>query len=78
MGIWEAHFPADAPLGEDVSFPLLAERFQISGGVIRNIALNAAFLAAAEGSAISMKQIVHCARREYDKLGKMWPGGRFD
>ena len=46
--IWEQHFPERAPVADDVSLDFLADRFPISGGEIRNVVVNAAFLAAAD------------------------------
>ena len=51
--IWRKAFPALAPLAADVDVALLAGRLQIPGGSIQNIALHAAFLAAAAGGPIT-------------------------
>jgi len=67
--IWEKSFPARAELGP-LDFPALA-RMSIPGGNIRNIALNAAFLAADAGRSIGMDHIYHAARREYEKMEKL-------
>ena len=45
-----------------------------SGGVIRNAAVAAAFLAAAEGSAITRHHLVRAIQREYEKSGRTFPG----
>jgi hypothetical protein len=42
----------------------------VTGGSIRNIALHAAFLAAADGQPVSMAQLLRAARRECAKLDK--------
>ena len=63
--IWERVFPAEAPLG-DVNLDLLA-RLEIPGGNIRNIAINAAFLAASAASPIQMDHLMRSAVREYGK-----------
>ena len=70
--IWEAHFPAGAPVGEDVDVQLLAEQLHIAGGNIKNVVLNAAFRAAEDGNHIHMPHVVHGARREFEKIGKLW------
>ena len=44
---------------------------QQSGGSIRNVALNAAFLAAAENIPVSMNHVLHAASREYEKLDRL-------
>jgi len=70
--IWETHFPGAAPLSEEVDFAFLSKQFQITGVSIQNIVLNAAFLAAENGEVIGMNHILHEARREFEKLGKLW------
>ena len=69
--IWEQHIPARAPLAGDVSLQFLADRFPMSGGEIRNVVVNAAFLAAANGGLIGMEHLVRAARREYEKAGRV-------
>jgi len=66
--IWQRVFPPEAQL-DAPDFAALS-RLEISGGSIRNIALNGAFLAAAENSAIGMDHLMRAARREYMKIGK--------
>ena len=67
--IWNRAFPAKAPT-RDLDVDRLA-RLQIPGGNIRNIALNAAFLAAGEAKpAITMSHVLHAARAEYAKLDR--------
>jgi SpoVK/Ycf46/Vps4 family AAA+-type ATPase len=68
--IWKNIFPKTAPLSEDVDFDFLAKQFSISGGVIKNIAINSAFFAAEESGVISMKHIVIALKREFEKMGK--------
>jgi hypothetical protein len=70
--IWRAVFPAEAPLAADVDFAELAGHFTISGGNIKNIALNAAFLAAVEKSEIGRRHLLSATRREFEKMGKVW------
>ena len=65
--IWRCSFPAQVPLG-DLKFKTLA-KLNLAGGNIRNIVLNAAFLAAAEGSkAVEMGHVLKAAQSEYIKL----------
>ncbi|MEU1668408.1 AAA family ATPase [Streptomyces sparsogenes] len=70
--IWQALFPPQAPLSPDVDFAVFAKELPVAGGSIRNIALNAAFLAAADGGAIGRGHILRGARREFEKIGKLW------
>lgn len=66
--IWERVFPAAASLDE--VDPGLLSRMEITGGNIRSIAVNAAFLAADDRSAIGMAHLMRAAAREYAKLSK--------
>ena len=43
LQIWKNVFPQSAPLSEDVDLHFLARQFSISGGIIKNVALKAAF-----------------------------------
>ncbi|MCZ7666772.1 MAG: hypothetical protein M5U34_05875 [Chloroflexi bacterium] len=65
------NFPKETPLLPDVDFKVLAERFRIPGGNIRNIILAAAFLAAEDGQAVGMTHLLRGAQREYQKLGRL-------
>jgi len=66
--IWRRIFPAATPVAE-LDFEQLAQ-LSVSGGVIRNIAMHAAFLAADESGAVGPAQILTAARTEYAKLEK--------
>jgi len=69
--IWERIFPGEAPLDGGIDLTFMAHQFRISGGNIKNIALNAAFLAAEDGGSITMESLVWATKREYQKLGKL-------
>ncbi|MEZ4589744.1 MAG: ATP-binding protein [Chloroflexota bacterium] len=69
--IWQVSLPAALPLAEAIDWQLLAHRFELAGGNIRNAVLGAAFLAAAEGSAVSQRHFLHATRRELQKLGRL-------
>lgn len=70
--IWRVTFPAETPLADNIDFTLLAERFRLSGGSIRNIVLASAFIAAEAGAPqVAMQHILHAARREHQKIGKL-------
>jgi SpoVK/Ycf46/Vps4 family AAA+-type ATPase len=64
--IWQRVFPKSAPT-DGLSFQKLA-KLNIPGGNIRNIALNAAFLAAEANSPVQMVHILQSAQSEYIKL----------
>jgi AAA+ superfamily predicted ATPase len=69
--IWRANCPEALPRDDAVDFSLLAERFPIAGGNIRNVILAAAFLAAEAGQVVAMPHFLHAARREYQKIGRL-------
>jgi ATPase family associated with various cellular activities (AAA)/Winged helix domain, variant len=64
--IWRRIFPPEAPL-DGVDWGRLAA-LRIAGGNIRNIALNAAFLAADAGEPVRMTHLMAATRGEYAKL----------
>jgi ATPase family associated with various cellular activities (AAA) len=70
--IWERAFPKETPLGEDVKFEVLARDVRLAGGSIKNMALAAAFYAAAAGDQVRMKHLIQAAQREHQKLGRSW------
>jgi SpoVK/Ycf46/Vps4 family AAA+-type ATPase len=69
--MWKSMFPSDAPLGKDIDFDFLGRKLKITGGNIKNIALHAAFLAAANAGVIGMKHIIRSTRREFQKMGRL-------
>jgi ATP-dependent 26S proteasome regulatory subunit len=75
--IWERIWPESAPVSQDLNLEFLARRFEVAGGAIRNIALAAAFLAAADGRVVTMSHLIRATRREYQKMGKVVTEGEF-
>ncbi len=75
--IWKVHFPATAPVSDDMDFDLLGKEINVAGGNIKNIVLNAAFRAADGGSGIDMRHIIESTKREFCKIGKLWSGDSF-
>jgi AAA+ superfamily predicted ATPase len=70
--IWQLHFPVEAPISRQIDFAWLGRQLQITGGNIKNIALSAAFLAAEDGGEIAMEHVLRGAKREFEKMGKLW------
>jgi hypothetical protein len=66
--IWRRIFPASTPT-QELDLPKLS-RLNVAGGNIRNIAMNAAFLAADAGEPVRMTHLLRAARSEYGKLEK--------
>ncbi len=70
--IWRRSFPPETPLaqepaGERLDFDQMA-RLNLTGGSIHNIAVNAAFMAAANGEPVGMSLLLDAARTEFRKL----------
>ena len=72
--LWRTHIPHHAPLADDVNLYELAALYPVVGGFIRNAAVAAAFLAAADGTPITRHHLVRAVRREYEKAGRAFPG----
>ncbi|MBN1569769.1 MAG: ATP-binding protein [Acidobacteria bacterium] len=66
--IWRCVFPEKTPVG-NLDFEKLA-RLNIAGGGIHNIAMNAAFFAAQNQTAVQMSHLLEATRIEYAKLEK--------
>jgi SpoVK/Ycf46/Vps4 family AAA+-type ATPase len=66
--IWRRIFPAETPT-EGLDTKKLS-RLNVAGGNIRNIALNAAFVAADAREPVRMTHLLRAARSEYAKLEK--------
>jgi hypothetical protein len=74
--IWERAFPRHAPVSElDLDF--LARQFRITGGIIRNAALGAAFRAAGDDGPITMDRVVLALHREFQKIGRLCTQAEF-
>ncbi|MFE3765156.1 AAA family ATPase [Streptomyces sp. NPDC059104] len=65
--IWRRAFPEHAPGRDGLDYERLA-RLDVSGATARAIALNSAFLAAADGGRITMPLVLRAAREEFHKL----------
>jgi hypothetical protein len=76
--LWRRAFPPETAT-EGLDLDALS-RLEIAGGNIAVIAINAAFLAAAEGAPVHMTHVECAARDEFRKLDKQFPeirlGGR--
>jgi hypothetical protein len=63
--IWKGALPPETPRQEIVEARLA--QLNVTGGSIRNIALNAAFLAAAEGRPVTMEDVLRASELEASK-----------
>lgn len=66
--IWQTAFPPLVPI-ERLDYDKLS-KLNITGGNIRNISLNAAFLASAANTPVTMRLVLQAARDEFRKLEK--------
>ncbi len=67
--IWRQIFPPETPL-EHLDLDRLS-RFNLTGGNIHNIAINAAFLAAQANTPVTMPMILSAARTEFLKVDRL-------
>jgi SpoVK/Ycf46/Vps4 family AAA+-type ATPase len=67
--MWQTIFPDDAPR-DNLDYDFLA-RFELSGSNIKNIAINAAFISAANHRSIDMESVVKSLYYEIRKSGKI-------
>ncbi len=75
QAIWQRAFPAQAHIG-NLDWAHLA-KLNLTGGNIATVALNAAFLATADDSAVEMRHVLAAARAEYVKLDRPFREGDF-
>ncbi|MGH8761965.1 MAG: ATP-binding protein [Nitrosospira sp.] len=73
--IWQKVFPPEART-EGLDYDRLA-RLNLTGGLIHNVALNAAFLAAQNGTAVTLPLVLIAARAEFRKLDRPINEGDF-
>ncbi|WP_223165406.1 ATP-binding protein [Lentzea indica] len=73
--IWAQIWPSRAPLSDDVDVELLAGRYPLGGGNIKNCALAAAYLAG--DGPICLRHVLQAVRREYQKMGKQLSEAEF-
>jgi ATPase family associated with various cellular activities (AAA) len=69
--LWNRCLPTTVPRSDEVDLDFCARAFQLTGGSIRNVALSAAYLAAAAGRAVSMTDVIRATEHEYHKLGRL-------
>jgi len=69
--IWQTLCPPETPLGEDVDFRMLAKRFEMTGGMIKNALIRAAYLACEAGSPLTQRILEESCLDEYQAAGKV-------
>ena len=74
--LWRRMIPEELPLAGPIDWKRLADKYEVTGGFIRNIVLRAAFSAARDGTGLTMKHLVRAAELEYRERGSLVSGGR--
>jgi SpoVK/Ycf46/Vps4 family AAA+-type ATPase len=69
--LWTRCLGDRLPLAADLDLDFCARAFTLTGGSIRSIAVTAAYLAAEDGCAVTMANLVGAVQREYRKLGRL-------
>ena len=69
--LWKLMLPPEAEVEDDIDYEFLAEKFEMSGGGIKNAVLRAAFTAAEKGKKIGYDEMFDAASREYQELGRL-------
>ena len=77
LQIWQNSFPKETKIEKDVDFKFLTNNIKLSGGNIKNIVVNSAFIAAENSQSISMENIIQAIKQEYQKMGKPIVKGEF-
>jgi AAA+ superfamily predicted ATPase len=71
--LWRAHLPRELPRAGELVFDVLARKYQLSGGYIRNACLRAAFLAAQEETTLHQHHLERAVALEFAELGNLSP-----
>lgn len=71
--LWRRLLPPGAGLLDGVDFTGLAERFDMTGGYIKNAVVRAAVIAARAGRAMNAEDLWAGAHHEYVEMGKVMP-----
>ncbi|HET7840055.1 MAG TPA: ATP-binding protein, partial [Terriglobia bacterium] len=82
LALWRRALGAESPraseLLDGIEWENLAARLNMTGADITAAALSSAFLAQAEGARITMKHVIHAARREMTKHGLVIRPGEWE
>jgi hypothetical protein len=71
LRLWKTLMPPAAPLSGEIDWEDLAERFDFSGGYIKNAVLRAAITAASQGLPIHHDMLVQAGLMESREMGKL-------
>ena len=70
--IWQTLVPKACPVDPALDWAAMGQRFELSGGHIKNAVLRGAYQAAAEGDMIRFKHFEFAARQECKNAGKVF------
>ncbi|HPH66761.1 MAG TPA: AAA family ATPase [Kofleriaceae bacterium] len=71
--LWRALLPPATEIVDAIDFTALAERFEMTGGYIKNAIVRAAVFAARAGRGVMAEDIWNGAYAEYAEMGKVMP-----
>lgn len=71
--LWRSLLPPATEVVDAVDFAALAERFEMTGGYIKNAIVRAAVFAARAGRGVTAEDIWNGAHAEYAEMGKVMP-----
>ena len=71
LRLWRTIIPEEVPREEELDFEYFSEKFEMSGSSIKEVLTNAAYIAAAEGSALANRHLVEAVRVNFAKYGKI-------
>ncbi len=69
LRLWRKHLPSKMPGVETLDLNVLARDYEVTGGYIKNIAMRAAFMAAAMSTPVSTELIQRAALFEMEDMG---------
>ena len=75
--LWDRTLGHKLPRNADVDLDFMADRFELSGGNIRNICVSAAYFAASAEGSVRMEHLVRATAQEYRKLGRLCTAREF-
>lgn len=74
LKLWQSMVPPGLAVAEDLDWPGLARQWEMSGALIRNAMVRAAFLAAAQDTPLTTALLHQAARSELIEMGRLGSG----
>lgn len=71
--LWKTMLRPSIPMEGKLNIGLLASRYEMSGGHIRNAVLRAAFAAASQNTPVTNELLLRAAQLEYQGMGRIMP-----